>query len=85
MRPKPPRIWGEWVYDGEEHNLGIRLDTAAWFAWLTAPTTTTFSYPVHDHVQGYIDGFMTVRKERRQRAGSYWVAYRRCQGRIRKV
>ncbi len=85
MQEKPPRIWGEWVYDGEDRALGICLDTPAWMSWLDLPATRSFSYPVHDHAHGYIDGFMTVRKERRQRGGSYWVAYRRCQGRMRKV
>lgn len=85
MQEKPPRIWGEWVYDGEDRALGIRLDTPAWLSWLGAPTTRSFSYPVHDHVHGYIDGFMTVRKEVRQRGATYWVAYRRYQGRLRKM
>ena len=63
----------------------IVVDSPAWFAWLQAASTQRFSYPVYDHAHGYIDGFMTVRKERRQRGGSYWVAYRRCQGQVRKV
>ena len=33
---------------------------------------------------GYIDGFMTVRKERRQRGTAYWSAYRRQGQRLRK-
>ena len=85
MQEKPPRVWGEWVYDGEDRALGICLDTPAWVRWLGAPTTRSFSYPVHDHAHGYIDGFMTVRKEGRQRGTSYWVAYRRWQGQLRKV
>lgn len=85
MQEKPPQIWGEWVYDGTLRNLNIRLDTPAWVRWLELPTTRSFAYPVHDHAHGYIDGFMTVRKEGRQRGGRYWVVYRRCQGRLRKV
>jgi len=85
MAEKPPRVWGEWLYDGKQRNLHIRLDSAAWVAWLAAPTTRSFSYPVYDHAHGYIDGFMVVRKERRQRGAMYWVAYHRCQGRVRKV
>lgn len=85
MSEKPPQIWGEWVYDGQLCALGICLDTQAWMTWLDQPATRSFSYPVHDHVHGYIDGFMTVRKERRQRGASYWVAYRRSQGQLRKV
>lgn len=63
----------------------LHVGSAAWFTWLAAPTTTRFSYPVYDAAHGYIAGFMTVRKEQRQRGGHYWVAYRRCQGRLRKV
>lgn len=63
----------------------VPVDSAAWFHWLAAPTTTSFSYPIYDAAHGYIARFMTVRKERRQRGGSYWVAYQRCQGRVRKV
>src|SRR5918998_1394089 len=85
MAEKPPRVSEGWLYDGEKRNLHIRLDSAAWEAWLAAPTTRSFSYPVYDHAHGYIAGFMTVRKERRQRGGVYWVAYRRCQGHVRKV
>ncbi len=63
----------------------ICVDTPAWFTWLDAGTTTSFSYPVYDHAHGYIDGFMTVRKEARQRGTGYWVAYRRCGGQLRKA
>jgi len=35
--------------------------------------------------RGYIIGVVTVRKERRQRGGMYWVAYRRDGKRLRKV
>jgi LuxR family maltose regulon positive regulatory protein len=38
-----------------------------------------------NHAKGYIDGFMTVRKERRQRGGVYWSAYRRQGRRLRKI
>ncbi len=85
MAENPPRVSGAWLYDGEKRDLHIRLDSAAWVAWLAAPTTRSFSYPVYDHAHGYIDGFMIVRKEHRQRGATYWVAYRRCQGRVRKV
>ena len=30
-------------------------------------------------------GWMTVRAERKQRGGRYWVAYRRQRGQLRKV
>jgi hypothetical protein len=62
----------------------IRLDTLAWFAWLEAETSISFSYPLFDPACGYIVGFMTVRKERKQRGHEYWSAYRRRNGRLRK-
>ncbi len=67
MTPRPPRIWSMWLYDDAEQWLAIQVGTPAWFQWLAAPTTTSFSYPVYNPAGGYIDGFMTVRKERRQR------------------
>ena len=53
--------------------------------WLELERTRRFSYPVFDASVGYIVGFMTVRKERRERGGKYWVAYRRCGGKLRRV
>jgi len=80
-----PRISGQWVYDGELPQGSVQLDSAAWFGWLAAETTRRFSYGLFDPHLGYIVGFMTVRKETRQRGGHYWVAYRRIDGRVRKV
>jgi hypothetical protein len=82
---KPPVVSGAWVYGPGLPSQGIRLDRPAWFAWLTEPTTTSFSYPLYDRRCGYISGFMTVRKEPRQRGGAYWTAYRRQGGRLRKI
>ena len=69
----------------QPHTPTIRLDSPQWFAWLEAPENDTFSYALHNHAKGYIDGFMTVRKERRQRGGLYWSAYRRQGRRLRKL
>jgi LuxR family transcriptional regulator, maltose regulon positive regulatory protein len=85
MATKPPRISEQWVYDDKLPEGRVQLDSAAWFAWLAAATTMRFSYPLFDREVGYIVGFMTVRKERRQRGGSYWVAYRRWRGKVRKA
>ena len=63
----------------------LYLDSPEWFAWLDAPTTTRFSYALYNRARGYIDGFMTVRKETRQRGGAYWSVYRRRGGRLRKI
>ncbi|MEZ4864385.1 MAG: hypothetical protein R3C14_23935 [Caldilineaceae bacterium] len=72
------------LLDDPRHPRAIPLDTPAWFAWLDAPTTTRFAYAYYNHAAGYIDGFMTLRKEPRQRGGAYWVAYRRHGRRLRK-
>ena len=71
--------------DPQHAGPSIQLDTPAWFAWLEAPTTTRFAYALFNRVQGYIDGFMTVRKEQRQRGGAYWSVYRRRGQYVRKV
>ena len=63
----------------------ILLDSPQWSAWLDAPGNNRFSYALHNRVAGYIDGFMTVRKETRQRGGAYWSAYRRRNGKLRKI
>jgi hypothetical protein len=85
MSSKTPRVWEEYVEDPAQPSDRVWLDTPKWVAWLEAPTTTRFCYPVFDAQVGYIVGFMTVRKERRARGGGYWVAYRRCQGRLRRA
>jgi hypothetical protein len=63
----------------------IKLDTPEWFSWLEAPTTSSFAYPLFDASCGYIIGFMTVRKEQRQRGGEYWSVFRRAGGQVRKI
>jgi len=80
-----PRVSEGSLYDPRQVGPAIRLDSAAWFAWLAAPTTTSFSYPLYDPARGYIVGFMTVRKERRQRGGMYWAVFRRWGRRVRKI
>jgi LuxR family maltose regulon positive regulatory protein len=73
------------LYGEQTHWCSIWLDSPAWFAWLEAPEHCGFAYALFNPAQGYIDGFMTVRKERRQRGGVYWTAYRRAGHRVRKV
>jgi hypothetical protein len=82
---KTPTVSEAAVYALDLPDGRIRLDTLAWFSWLERPTTTSFSYPLFDPRCGYIRGYMTVRKETRQRGGSYWSVYRRSGGRLRKV
>ena len=93
MSAKPPTVslsrWAgqaaAWLADPAREGPSLRLDSPAWFAWLEEPTATRFAYPIYDPTRGYSTGVMTVRKERRQRGGSYWTVYRRCGGRVRKV
>jgi LuxR family maltose regulon positive regulatory protein len=73
------------LYGAQTQWQSIRLDSQQWFAWLAAPENCCFAYALFNHAQGYIDGFMTVRKERRQRGGVYWTAYRRQGRRLRKI
>jgi hypothetical protein len=80
-----PRISEQWGYGVEVPSGSVRLDSAAWFAWLAAEMTDRFSYPLFDPQLGDSVGWMPVRKERRQRGSAYWVAYRRVEGHVRKV
>ncbi len=61
---------------GAVHSLV--LDTPAWYTWLADASTFTFASP---------HGAITVRKERasNQRGGWYWKAYRKQDGKLRRV
>src|SRR5690348_8326354 len=89
MSTQTPRIWTDPLaaraYLDTPTGGHVPLDTPTWFAWLDAPTTSSFAYPIYDAACGYSVGVMTVRKERRQRGGCYWSAYRRRHGRLCKV
>lgn len=85
MTKNIPLVSDAVLMDPESSGPSIEIDTPAWFAWLDAPTTSRFSYAMHNRRLGYIDGYMTVRKERRQRGGAYWSAYRRQGKRLRKI
>jgi hypothetical protein len=82
---KPPVVSAGYVVDHKQGDRPIDLDTPAWFTWLEAATTTSFSYPLFDPACGYIVGRITVRKERRRQGRSYWWIFRRSQGRVRKL
>jgi LuxR family transcriptional regulator, maltose regulon positive regulatory protein len=53
-------------------------DQQAWLDWLEAEETAVFRYEGHA-------GSFTARRERRQRGGYYWTAYRRHMNRLHKV
>jgi hypothetical protein len=84
MAGRRARISERWLYDPGLPSGEIELDTPAWFEWLEAATTISFSYPIFEPSCGYIVGWLTVRKERKQRGHQYWSAYRRWSGRLRK-
>jgi hypothetical protein len=85
MAKNVPHVAGDRVYGPNLPIGGIVLDSPAWFEWLESPEAGSFAYPVFVPERGYIVGFVTVRKERRQRGSLYWVAYRRDGQRLRKV
>lgn len=85
MGTTTPTVWTDRTTGVARLEDDLPLDSPAWFTWLEAPTTTSFAYPVYDAAHGWIDSFLTVRKERRQRGGAYWTAYRHVGGRLRKV
>jgi LuxR family transcriptional regulator, maltose regulon positive regulatory protein len=53
---------------------GVVVGSPAWFAWLSDDSARSFSFRTPA-------GNYTARKERRQRGGAYWVAYRTVAGR----
>ncbi len=73
-----------WLEQAEQAAGRIAVDSPAWVAWLDG-MGESFAYPVFNPKHGYIEGFMTVRKEHRQRGGSYWTVYRRCGTQLHKV
>lgn len=85
MRHKPAQVRDEWLVNATSDGGDIQLDSEAWFAWLEAPGTRSFAYALFDPQQGWIEGLMTVRKERRERGGWYWSVYRRQGERLRRV
>jgi LuxR family maltose regulon positive regulatory protein len=57
---------------------GLAVGSPAWFAWLAGDAARSFSFRSPA-------GSYTARRERRQRGGAYWVAYRAAAGRQHKV
>ncbi len=84
MTSRIPRISAGRLSDPNRPTEDIQVDTPAWFAWLEAATSISFAYPIVEPGSNVLVGFMTVRKERKQRRYQYWSAYRRRNGRLRK-
>ena len=87
MRTKTATVWEDGATGTATLAGGpaVNLDTPAWFSWLDAPTTRSFAYPIYNAQQGYIEAFMTLRKEQRQRGSAYWTAYSHVGGHLRKA
>jgi LuxR family maltose regulon positive regulatory protein len=61
--------------EGIEHALII--GSPEWYTWLADEQQRSFTFACPD-------GSFQARKERKQRGGWYWIAYRRAQGKIHK-
>ncbi len=72
---KTPLILSGYLYTDDTYT-GTRVDSPAWFAWLT--TATTFYYDGRQ-------GTFTAHCERRQRGDLYWTAYRRYRSILSRV
>jgi len=75
---KTPIVVSGYLDTDDPLTTGLVLDSPAWFVWLEAGATISFYY------QGARGG-LTVRRERKQRGGWYWVAYHSSQGKLRKI
>lgn len=85
MRTKTRTVWEDWGQGTATLEGGPQVDSAAWFAWLEDPATRSFAYPITNAAQGYLEAFLTVRKEQRQRGSTYWTAYSHVGGQMRKA
>jgi hypothetical protein len=85
MSAKTPTVSAGRLYDPHQPDRVIVLDSPTWFTWLASAHARSFAYPLFDAHCGYILGYMTVRKEGRQRGSSYWTVYRRSHGQVRKI
>ncbi len=72
---RTPKVMSGVLYT-DDAATGTRVGSPAWFDWLAA--ASTFYYEARD-------GTFTAQRERRQRGGSYWIAYRRQAGVLRRV
>jgi LuxR family maltose regulon positive regulatory protein len=77
MRGSTPTVrHGVLVVPGTQQESQIAVGTPAWYAWLEAATLFSFASE---------EGAFTARKERRQRGGWYWKAYRTHQGKLTRI
>jgi LuxR family maltose regulon positive regulatory protein len=70
---RTPKVISAYLYTDDPATTGLRVGSPA---WLTTASTFYFESP---------QGTFTAHHERRQRGGSYWIAYRRRAGVLRRV
>ncbi len=73
---RTPKVMSAILYTDDPGTTGLRVDSPAWFTWLSTASTFYFESP---------NGSFTAHRERRQRGGSYWIAYRRRAGVLRRL
>jgi hypothetical protein len=66
-----PKIISGFLYTNDIFTTGTPVGSPAWFTWLE--TASSFYYEGRT-------GTFTAQCERRQRGGTYWIAYRRRAG-----
>jgi LuxR family maltose regulon positive regulatory protein len=71
---RTPKVISGVLYT-DDAATGTRVGSPAWFDWLASATTFYYETP---------DESFTAHHERRQRGGSYWIAYRRRVGVLRR-
>src|SRR5437660_629940 len=79
MTPTPPLVQGELLtYQQDGQSAQVTVGSAEWFRWLE--TASTFTYRT-EH------GTFTARLERsgNKRGGTYWRAYRKRVGKLRRA
>jgi hypothetical protein len=69
-----PKVVSGFLYTDDAFT-GTLVGSPVWFAWLDTATTFYFESAF---------GTFTAHCERRQRGGTYWIAYRRCAGVLRR-
>src|SRR5437870_8578123 len=76
MTKMTPLVRGDrLIYQQDEHEQVLAVETPAWFVWLATASTFAFTSD---------NGTFTARKERagNQRGGWYWKAFRTQQGKL---
>lgn len=79
---KTPKVWAGYLTYFEETAIGrrwitCRIGSPGWSTWLDDLTHKVFSY-------GTNLGSCTVRRETKQHGSSYWIAYKRIEGKLYK-